>query len=160
MRAPPTRLAWVPALLASAVVLSTCGRDGADPTRVALPPSVVPAEAMEDQLEGTWLREYEGQGVEARRVLILAPDRSFRETVRATGADGASIDHVHEGTWLFDGTNLKRKYTLMNGEPPSRLNLPFATFQIAFESRDEFVGLDHIRGHRIRYRRVAPETLP
>ncbi|QJW83910.1 hypothetical protein HK414_07770 [Ramlibacter terrae] len=48
----------------------------------------------------------------------------------------------------------------MNGEPPSRLNLPIATFQIAFEAPDEFVGVDHIHGNRVRYRRVAAGTQP
>jgi hypothetical protein len=64
-------------------------------------------------------------------------------------------EFAHEGTWLFDGTNLKRKYTLMDGKPPSRLNVPFATFEITFASRNSFTGVDHIHGHRIEYRRLG-----
>lgn len=109
-------------------------------------------------LPGTWLRESQADGITTRRLLTLDPDHRFREVVRVTDAAGRSTDFAHEGTWLFDGTNLKRKYTAMNGKAPSRLNLPFATFQITFDSPREFRGIDHIRGHRIEYRRVAPDT--
>ncbi|TWO64895.1 hypothetical protein FN976_27725 [Caenimonas sedimenti] len=128
--------------------------------RAAGPSNTLGQDEVAQLLPGTWLREYGADAVQARRVLQLAADGGFRETVRATGASGETIEHVHEGTWLYDGTNLKRKYTLMNGRPPSRLNLPFATFQIAFETRNEFVGTDHIHRNRIRYRRVADGTQP
>jgi hypothetical protein len=113
---------------------------------------------VEQQLQGTWLREYTEQGVDVRRILTLQLNGSFLERVRVVDEAGHITDYEHEGTWLYDGTNLKRKYTLMNGKPPSRLNLPFATFQVSFEHSDEFVGVDHIHGHRVRYRRVAPDT--
>ena len=113
-----------------------------------------------ERLQGTWLREYATEGFKARRILTLQLDGSFLERVRVVDEAGGTTEYVHEGTWLYDGTNLKRKYTLMNGRPPSRLNLPFATFQIYFEHSDEFLGIDHIHGHRVRYRRVAPDTQP
>jgi hypothetical protein len=115
---------------------------------------------IEQQLQGTWLREYAQQGVNVRRILTLQLDGSFLEKVRIVDQAGAVTDYAHEGTWLYDGTNLKRKYTMMNGKPPSRLNLPFATFQVSFEHSDEFLGIDHIHGHRVRYWRVAPDTQP
>jgi hypothetical protein len=118
------------------------------------------ARATEELLQGTWLREQAQQGTRARRLLVLDGGGVFREMVRVVDAAGVETEFVHEGTWLFDGTNLKRKYTLMNGQPPSRLNLPFATFQLSFDSRNEFHGVDHIHGNRIHYRRVAPETEP
>ena len=62
------------------------------------------------------------------------------------------------GTWFHDGTNLKRKYTVMNGQPSSRLKLPFATFEIRFASRNEFVGTDHVHRNTVRYERVSPQT--
>lgn len=111
------------------------------------------------RLLGTWLRETREQGVSARHLLVLEPGGRFHETVRVVDGKGAVTEFSHAGTWLYDGTNLKRKYTMVNGEPPSRLNgPPFATFEIAFASRNEFDGVDHIHGHRIAYRRVAPET--
>jgi hypothetical protein len=119
------------------------------------------AQAQEDvqqQLAGAWLRDYSEQGIHARRLLLLDADGSFRETVRVVDAAGAATEHAHEGTWLYDGTNLKRKYTLMDGKPPSRLNLPFATFAVKFETRNEFVGIDHVHNNVVRYRRVSAET--
>jgi hypothetical protein len=112
------------------------------------------------KLQGTWLRESADAEIHARRILVLQPDGVFQEKVRIVERSGKATEQEHQGTWIYDGTNLKRKYTLMNGQPPSRLNLPFATFEIRFETRNEFVGVDHIHGNRIRYQRVGPETKP
>lgn len=114
---------------------------------------------VQEQLQGTWLREYEEGGFRARRIMVLEPDSRFREMVRITDAAGVITEHRHEGTWLYDGTNLKRKYTSMDGRPPSRLNLPFAAFELKFESRNEFIGIDNVHKNQVRYRRVQPETL-
>ena len=147
MSAGLTMRSWAPlaaALLALAFLLSTA--DG-------------PAPDVQQQLQGTWLREVARQdGVSSRHLLVLEPDGEFRENVRVVDGKGVATEYVHAGTWLYDGTNLKRKYTLVNGQPPSRLNVPFVTFEIAFGSRNEFAGVDHIHGNRIAYRRVAPET--
>jgi len=110
------------------------------------------------RLPGTWLREHVERGVRSRRLLHLEPRGTFREQVRIVSPSGEVSHHEHAGFWFYDGTNLKRKYTLMNGQPPSRLNLPFATFEIRFESRDEFVGTDHVHRNTVRYERVSPET--
>jgi hypothetical protein len=149
---------WAPSLIALGVMLSTCELSPLDPAHSAGMAQAI--QDVEERLQGTWLREYAIQGVEARRILTLQLDGSFLERVRVVDKAGGITNYVHEGTWLYDGTNLKRKYTLMNGKPPSRLNLPFATFQISFEHSDEFLGIDHIHGHRVRYRRVAPDTQP
>lgn len=145
---------WLAVVLATGALLSTCQAPGTD--------EVINATGIvgdpETLLPGTWLREAKIDGLTTRRILTLHADHRFREEVRVTDAAGRSVDYAHEGTWLFDGTNLKRKYTLMNGRPPSRLNLPFATFQITFESPREFRGVDHIRGNRIQYHKVAQDT--
>ena len=141
----PYRL--VLALVAAVVLLSTCGD--------ALRSQDLQAADGRVQLQGTWLREYTERGVQVRRLLALQPDGDFRENVRVQEASGAVTEYAHEGTWLYDGTNLKRRYTLMNGKPPSRLNLPFATFEISFDSRNAFTGVDHIHGHKVHYRRVG-----
>ena len=149
---------WAPGLLALIALLATC----ATPSPHGAPEaaSEYGFEAVDQRLQGTWLREYAEQDVKAGRVLTLRPDGSFDERVRVIDKAGQTTEFLHEGTWLYDGTNLKRKYTVMNGKPPSRLNLPFATFQIVFEGKDNFVGIDHIHGHRVRFRRVAPEAQP
>jgi hypothetical protein len=118
------------------------------------------ADDTQQQLVGTWLREFGANGIQSRRVLVLEPGGAFHETVRVVDRSGKTTDFEHEGTWLFDGTNLKRRYTLMNGRPPSRLNVPFVTFEISFPARNEFVGVDHIHRNQVAYRRVSPETLP
>lgn len=137
------------ALVAAGLLLAACDA-----------PLVDGGQDTEQQLHGTWLRESNDASIHARRILVLQPDGVFHETVRIVEGTGKATEQEHKGTWIYDGTNLKRKYTLMNGQPPSRLNLPFATFEIRFETRNEFVGVDHIHGNRIRYRRVAPETKP
>ena len=118
------------------------------------------AEETQQLLQGTWLREAAADGIQARRILVLGAGGRFQESVRVTDAEGREHRYEHEGTWLFDGTNLKRKYTLMDGKPPSRLNVPFATFQLAIESRNAFTGTDNIRGHVVRYTRVDDGTRP
>lgn len=115
---------------------------------------------VQDMLQGAWLREYSADGVQVRRVLTLGADGNFQESVRAVDARGAETRFEHAGTWFYDGTNLKRKYTLMDGKPPSRLNLPFATFEVQFETRNEFKGIDHVHRNRVLYRRVGGDVRP
>jgi hypothetical protein len=148
MRRPALPRSLACAALALAGLLCACEGPlpGAEPQEV------------QQRLVGTWVREYDGQGVHSRRILTLGGDGSFREIVRVTDQRGAATEFRHEGTWFYDGTNLKRKYTAVNGEPPSRLNVPFVTFQIEFRSRNEFIGTDHIHHNKVDYRRVQPET--
>ncbi|MDB5963869.1 MAG: hypothetical protein JWQ72_369 [Polaromonas sp.] len=154
-----TLMASRPALcliLAATLWLVAC--DNA-PSGMPEPPLAGAAdEDVQQELQGSWLREYEQNGVRAKRMLVLGPDGHFEETVRVTDAAGQVTEHRHAGTWLYDGTNLKRKYTSMDGKPPSRLNLPFVALALKFESRNEFVGTDHVHRNEVRYRRVQPET--
>lgn len=112
-------------------------------------------EMGQQRLVGSWLREYNQEGARVRRLLVLEADGSFSETARVEQAGGAITEHLHSGNWTFDGTNLKRKYTSADGKPPSRLTLPYATFQIRFESNREFVGTDNLRQREVRYQRAA-----
>lgn len=147
-------VAWLALVLASLDRPATDNRD-AVPNQ-DLPPT--DKAEVADRLPGTWLREHVEQGVQSRRLLRLEPGGGFQEQVRIVSASGEVSQLEHAGTWIYDGTNLKRKYTLMNGRSPSRLNLPFATFEIRFDSRNEFVGTDHIHRNIVRYRRVAPDA--
>ncbi len=148
-------IAWIALLLA--------GHDRpAEPLErpAPAPAATVDPSAVADLLPGTWLREQDEPGVRARRLLRLEAGGTFHERVRLVAADGAVTQLEHAGTWLYDGTNLKRKYTLMNGRPPSRLNLPFATFEIRFETRNAFTGVDHIHRNTVRYVRVGDDAQP
>ena len=72
----------------------------------------------------------------------------------------SAATHAHSGDWLFDGTNLKRRYTLIDGRLPSAPTFPYAAFEFRFESRNVFIGTDNIRKRQVRYQRVADGTLP
>jgi hypothetical protein len=145
---------WLPAALISCAVLWSVVEPGAieltSDTHAKGDPAAL--------LPGTWLREFAVQGVTTRRILTLGEDYRFREAVRVVEPTGRTEEYVHEGIWSYDGTNLKRKYISTNGQPPSRLTLPFATFQITFDSPREFHGVDHIHGNEIQYRRVPAGT--
>ena len=119
-----------------------------------------PAAAIEQRLTGTWLRDYEQDRVQVRRILVLEPDGKFLEKVRITSAEGVVTELNHAGAWFFDGMNLKRKYSSMDGKQPSAPTMPFATFQIKLPSKNEFIGIDNLRRREVRYHRVEAGTLP
>ena len=138
-------------LLALVAALGTAACDNA--------PVDSPVQQTQQRLVGTWLREFDEDGVHVRRVLVLEADGHFDEAVRITDAAGAVTEHRHAGEWLYDGTNLKRRYTRMDGGQPSAPLVPYATFEIRFPAKAEFVGIDHVRRREVRYQRVAGGTL-
>jgi hypothetical protein len=144
---PARRLAALIAVLAP-IFLAACSD----------PPVDSPADAVQQQLVGSWLREYSHEGARVRRLLVLGEDGRFTETAQAVDASGSVTDFAHAGQWLFDGTNLKRKYTSFNGKQPSAPTLPYVTYQLKFESRHEFIGTDNVRKREVRYSRVGPGT--
>ena len=133
---------------------------------------------VQQRLVGSWLRDDEEDGAHVRRVLVLQPGGRFAESSKATKAtkaikatdatkatkaeqgDAVLAQHAHSGDWLFDGTNLKRRYTLIDGRQPSAPTFPYAAFELRFESRNVFIGTDNIRKRQVRYQRVADGTLP
>ena len=119
-----------------------------------------PNDEIRDRLVGTWLRDYEEDGTRVRRILVLQPDGHFHEMSRSLGPQQAGARHAHEGEWLYDGTNLKRRYTRMDGQPVSAPQMPFAAFQIRFNGSHEFTGTDNVRHREVRYHRVADGTQP
>ncbi len=146
------RTVWLWLWLALAGVLTAaCDNSPADST----------TDAVQRRLAGTWLREYEEQGTRVRRILILEADGKFREMSSITLPEAAGQrDSDGAGEWLFDGTNLKRRYALVNGKPVSAPTMPYVTFEIRFPSKSEFVGVDHVRKREVYYQRVADGTQP
>ena len=132
------------ALLIGLLLLSACGDR----------PAESPADGVRDMLAGRWLREYHQEGAGVQRVLTMERDGRFFETARVFHADGAVTEHAHEGKWFFDGTNLKRRYTLFDGRQPSAPQLPYVTHQLSIASRHEFTGTDNLRRRQVRYQRV------
>ncbi len=130
--------------LTSATLLAACGQGPIDS----------PEEDIQQRLTGSWLREYDQEGAHVRRLLVLASDGHFTETARVVDKAGLVTVHNHAGNWLFDGMNLKRHYTSFDGKKPSSPVLPYATFQVRFESSREFIGTDNVRRREVRYQRV------
>ena len=123
------------------------------------PPVDSALENVQQRLVGSWLRDYEQDGAQVRRLLVLEADGHFTETARVTAPGGTVTEHTSVGEWLYDGTNLKRKYLSSDGKPMSRLTLPFATFALRFESNREFVGIDNLHKLEVHYQRVEQGTL-
>lgn len=117
-------------------------------------------ETVRARLVGTWLRAYEENGTQVRRILVLQADGKFRELVGIVEPGAEALRKAHSGDWLFDGTNLKRRYTLINGEAVRAPAAPFATFELTFPGRSEFVGADHVHKRTVRYQRVDDGTEP
>lgn len=132
------------AALAGFTLLAACGQT----------PDDSPADDARQLLVGTWLREYDQDGAHIRRLLVLEPEGKFSEEAKVVDATGAVTQHLHAGLWLYDGMNLKRHYTSFDGKRPHSPTLPYATFQVRFESSQEFVGTDNLRKREVRYRRV------
>ena len=118
------------------------------------------SEEVRERLVGSWLRDYEENGTRVRRILVLEADGHFREMSRSLGPQELGKRHMHEGDWLYDGTNLKRRYTLMDGQPVAAPQMPFAAFQIRFTGSHEFIGVDNVRKRELRYQRVPSGTEP
>jgi hypothetical protein len=150
MRPRPSIGLCIGVILASS--LQACGNASTDASIDA------PDEIVQQRLLGTWLREFEENGIRVRRLLVLESDATFRETSRVTDVQGGVTEHSHAGGWLYDGTNLKRKYTRMDGKQPAAPTLPFAAFELRFASNNEFIGIDNVHKREVRYRRVQPET--
>lgn len=115
---------------------------------------------IRERLVGTWLRDYDENGTRVRRILVLEPNGHFREMSRTLGPEEAGTRHEHEGEWVYDGTNLKRRYTRIDGKPPGAPTIPFAAFQIEFTGSHDFTGTDNVRHRELRYHRVADGTAP
>lgn len=124
-------------------------------------PADSPAEQVRQRLVGTWLREYEEQGARVRRILVLESSGDFQEMSSIVLPESAQPQIAQgSGAWLYDGTNLKRRYARVNGKPLSAPVVPFVTFALRFPSRSQFVGVDHIRRREVLYHRVPDGTVP
>jgi len=108
-----------------------------------------------EHLPGHWVRVDEQEPSVIQKSLVFSQAGEFSETTLLSLSNGETQSHRHSGTWLFDGVNLKRKYNFVDGRAPSRMNLPFVTFEIHFISRNEFQGIDHIHNNQIHYVRES-----
>jgi len=93
-------------------------------------------------------------GMQARRLLTLRPNGSFLETVHVVDAGGAATDFVHEGTWLYDGTNLKREEGAV-GFASLRGGTVAGDHDVIFAGPEERLILSHRAENRMIFARGA-----
>lgn len=105
-------------------------------------------------LQGSWSREYVEENLSIHKTLQLKTNGEFLENVSIAAPNAEPELYQHSGTWLYDGINIKRTYVLMDGRAPPKLNLPYVTFEVKIESKNEFLGVDHIHHHEVRYVRL------
>lgn len=137
------RITSLLAVMAACALLAACNQWSEDSQQ----------DDIQQKLVGSWLREYDQEGAHVRRLLVLGPDGQFTESAKVMLGDAVTT-HQHAGRWLYDGMNLKRHYTSFDGVQPSSPVLPYATFQVRFESSRELVGTDNVRRREVRYQRV------
>jgi hypothetical protein len=117
-------------------------------------------EETRTKLVGTWLREDNVEGEQARRVLSLGADGKFVDHILVTSQNGRSEHREYGGEWSFDGTNLKRRFLQENGRQYSGGGMRYATFALVSVSSSEFVVNDNLVGRMVSYRKTAEGTQP
>lgn len=143
-------------LLALLVLLGGCEEAFTQPDLNAnVEPSCWSTAQVIEHLPGTWVRVDNTQTDVVKKTLVLTQNGLFSESTLIILSNGQTERHLHSGTWLFDGVNLKRKYEWMDSKAPSKMNLPFVTFEIHFESKNDFSGVDHIHHNQIHYVRES-----
>jgi hypothetical protein len=134
------RLAAVPVLLVASL-LSSCE----DPQ----------VRDVKRRLVGTWVTESEEHGGVTRRVLTLELDGHTRETLQVVAATGASSVQSRDGEWFFDGVNLKRKYTYVDGKPLTNVYFIYETHELKSVTESEFVAASKVGRGEIRLHRAG-----
>ena len=110
------------------------------------------------RLVGTWSTESAEHGGVARRVLSLQADGRVRETVRIVAPSGASDLNSRDGEWFFDGVNIKRKYTYVDGKPLTNAHFIYETHELKSLTESELVAASNVGRGELRFRREAPGT--
>lgn len=105
------------------------------------------------RLVGTWVAESMEHGGVARRVLTLEASGHAKETVRITASGGASASESREGEWSFDGVNLKRRYTHVDGKPLTNAHFIYQTHELKSVTDTELVASSNVGRGEMRLRR-------
>ncbi len=110
-----------------------------------------PADKVRQQLVGRWLEELSVDGLQTRSIVTLDRDGTFIEIEKSSDASGLIKQQTHAGEWSFDGVNLKRKYTSMNGQSLSNAQFGYATYAVKHIAKNEFVAIDNVRKREARF---------
>jgi len=109
---------------------------------------------VKERLAGTWFTESQEHGGIARRELTLETDGHLKETVRLVAPNGASRIESREGEWFFDGENLKRKYTYVDGKPLTNAHFIYETHELKSVTASELVASSKVGRGEVRLKRV------
>lgn len=112
------------------------------------------------RLVGTWHVESQEHGGVARRVLTFEADGRVKETVRVTAPSGASESGSREGEWFFDGVNLKRKYTYVDGKPLTNAHFIYETHELKSVTASDLVAASNVGRGEVRFKRDATGGRP
>ena len=112
------------------------------------------------RLVGTWVAESREHGGMARRELTLQDDGRLKETVRIIAPSGASDSHSRAGEWFFDGVNLKRKYTYVDGEPLTNAHFIYETHELKSVTPSELVAGSNVGRGELRFKREGTAEKP
>ena len=116
--------------------------------------SLKPSNDVRQRLVGRWAEEFSTDGNQIRSIVILSQDGKFLELEKVLGANGSTKQETHAGEWSFDGTNFKRKYTSLNGQPLLNAQFGYTTYEVKLVEKNEFVGVDNVRTREVRFRRT------
>lgn len=105
------------------------------------------------RLVGTWFVESQEHGGIVRRILTLQADGHVTETVRLVAPSGASDVQSREGEWFFDGVNLKRKYTYVDGKPLTNAHFVYETYALKSVTASELVASSNVGRGEVRLKR-------
>ena len=105
------------------------------------------------RLAGTWYAESTEHGSSVRRVLTFEEDGRVKETVRVMAPNGATKFESRNGEWFFDGVNLKRKYTYVDGKPLTNANFIYETYELKSVTESELVAASSVGRGEVRLKR-------
>ena len=105
------------------------------------------------RLVGTWFVESQEHGGIARRTLTLEANGHVKDTVRLVAPSGASDVQSREGEWFFDGVNLKRKYTYVDGKPLTNAHFIYETYELKSVTASELVASSNVGRGEVHLKR-------
>jgi hypothetical protein len=116
-------------------------------------------EDVQQRLIGRWLEEFSNEGIHIKNIVTLDQAGNFTELGKSFELSGATKEEKRAGEWSFDGVNLKRKYTSLNGRLLINAQFGYVTHAVKSLKQNEFIGVDNIKAQEIRFSRVSKSDL-
>jgi hypothetical protein len=110
---------------------------------------------VQQRFIGKWLEEFSNEGVQIKNIVTLETGGNFTEVGMSLEPSGVTKEEKRAGEWSFDGVNLKRKYTSLNGRLLTNAQFGYVTHAVKSLKQNEFIGVDNIKTQEIRFSRVS-----